>query len=165
MSIPHIAVPFKASEGRRLLYRFMGTKEYNDWYTLVQQTEWTKEIAIKADQALKMAMVTMLMDPSFGAKLYDFTMAARGGGRNGKFLATTSDLNKLLCSTDDAVQNIIQGAEYVMIFSVPKEACIDGASDLSKSEGEVLVPNLPKALCYMVWKKSTNPYNREQKHS
>jgi hypothetical protein len=157
-----IDIPFAAAPGRRLLFRFVGAAEYRNWMALVPNN-WDEATARQADNALAQALVRLIHTDDFGDTIHNFTMTAQGGGVTGTLMATTADLARLIGSTDDAVQRIIRGAEYVLVFSVPQDACINAPSPLSVSEAEVLVPYLPRALCHMIYRQSTNPYNRDQR--
>jgi hypothetical protein len=147
-----------AAEGRRLLFRFVSAEEKDYWTLKAGQTAFTKETAIAMDLQLENALAVAMNDPSFAESMHDFTMAEGGGGRAGKFIATTSDIDRLRQSTDDVVQGIVKNAEFIISFSVTKLSGVGAVSELSQSEGEVLLPNRPDALAYFVWKVTLNPF-------
>lgn len=146
----------------RTVYRFVGTDEYE----LVKSASYATQTTEKA-QHLYQYLCNQLEEISqrddFGELIHSHTMTSEGGGRIGGgqvFASFTSDVQKLRQSTDDAVQLIIGGAEYLLTFTVPRDGAIDAASDLSKAEGEVLVPNDLEALGACLTDYCKNPYRQ-----
>lgn len=140
----------------RLLYRFVGTDEYQD-IIAVRHVPYLMEDIHAYHARLRLLINNVIADPDFGNIVHDHTMAESGGGRiggNQKLISFTSDENKLIVSTDDAVQRIVHGADYILTFEIPVNVAIEAPSDLSVSEGEVLVSNDKKALaaCLIDWR-------------
>jgi len=147
----------------RLLYRFMSRDEY----ARLKETSnkfHGNPLAINAQgKALSDALNRLIINPNFGEMLYNHTMTASGGGsigHKGELIATTEDVDKLAQSTCHRVQAIVTNADYIVTFEVPQDAAIGAPSDLSKTEGEVLVPNDFQALAAMMIDCSKNYYKK-----
>jgi len=132
----------------RTIYRFVGKEEYDSVIRAKYATLTDEKLGYMHTILVKQ-MDNFMSQQDVGNLIQAHTMSESGGGSIGggqALVSATLDVDQLSRSTDDAVQKIVQNADFILEFKVPRGAVLEAPSELSQKEREVLVPNDIEAL-------------------
>ncbi|MGH7120888.1 MAG: hypothetical protein ACREFP_18200 [Acetobacteraceae bacterium] len=130
----------------RTVYRLVGIEEAVLLRKAAMQVVGKPLVKLARAERVPVSIANPSSNGDFGNLLQEHTMTASRGDAFGKgqpLVPFTEDIEKLAKSTDDAVQNIIRSAPYLVKFEVPWDAVLGAASDLGKAEGEFVGANDP----------------------
>ena len=171
-------------EGNRLVYRFVCEQELNAYLNRKDLNlngmdgQQRGQKTIRDENSLRTRMETLMLqggrdeygdEVPFGQMIAECTMTtgetkSKGNisGANAYFICTTDDIEKLVGSKCDQVKKIVKSAPYIVTFEMPKSAVVAGASELSGSEGEHLIPNMQSEVATTLIDYCPNPYLKKE---
>lgn len=158
--------------GFKYVHRFVGEEEMKHIYQIRRQTASAngisklesppaKNVRDAWGKILTTQMEAFTNSSTMGNMLQTHTMTRFGGGGIGQgqtLVSFATDVEKLVESTDPSVQTICKNAPYIISILIPNSSSLDGASDLSKEETEVVVRNMAQPLAMLLSKITPNPY-------